>query len=112
MTSDGIEQALRFLRPLSDRDSETDSDLMQTLKAYLDADGSPTKTAAALFIHRNSLSYRLNRIGDLLGVSLHTLEGKTACTAALAVWDMQGSGSGNGTPVRSTRSVTGHRPAE
>jgi len=29
------------------------------LKAYLDADGSPSKTAAALFIHRNSLSYRL-----------------------------------------------------
>lgn len=94
LTTDGIEQALRFLHPLSAHDSETNSELMQTLRAYLDADGSPTKTAATLFIHRNSLSYRLNRIGELLGVSLHTLEGKTACTVALAVGDMHGSDAG------------------
>lgn len=94
LTSDGIEQALSFLRPLTVYDSETDSELMRTLKAYLDADGSPTKTAAALFIHRNSLSYRLNRIGDLLGVSPHTLEGKTTCTVALAIWDMHSSDTG------------------
>ena len=94
LTTDGIEQALRFLHPLSAHDSETNSELMQTLRAYLDADGSTTKTAATLFIHRNSLSYRLNRIGELLGVSLHTLEGKTACTVALAVGDMHGSDAG------------------
>ncbi|CAN5161614.1 hypothetical protein BH11ACT6_BH11ACT6_32980 [soil metagenome] len=94
LTSDGIEQALSFLRPLTAYDSDTDSELMRTLRTYLNADASPTKTAAALFIHRNSLSYRLNRIGDLLGVSLHSLEGKTTCTVALAVWDMHGSGAG------------------
>lgn len=93
LTSDGIGQALGFLRPLTTHDEETNADLMQTLTAYLAAGGSPTKTAAALFIHRNSLSYRLDRIGELLGVSLQTLEGKTACTVALAVWDMHGAGA-------------------
>jgi purine catabolism regulator len=98
LTSDGIEQALSFLRPLLAYDRETDSELMRTLQAYLGADGSPTKTAAALFIHRNSLSYRLNRIGDLLGISLHTLEGKTTCTVALAVWDMHSPAAGAPVP--------------
>lgn len=88
LTSDGIEQALQFLRPLDTYDRENDSELMGTLRSYLAADASPTRTAAALFIHRNSLSYRLNRIGELLGVSLHTLAGKTTSTVALAVWDM------------------------
>lgn len=89
LTKGGVEQALEFLRPLRDYDDETNSDLIVTLRAFLDADGSPTKTAAALFIHRNSLAYRLNRIGELLGVSLSTVDGKTTCAVALAVWEMQ-----------------------
>lgn len=104
MTADGIEQALRFLRPLSAHDRETNSELIHTLRAYLDADGSPTKTAAALFVHRNSLSYRLKRIGDLVGVSLHSLEGKTACTVALAVWDMHSSSADKDASTHVSRS--------
>jgi purine catabolism regulator len=89
LTSGGVDQAINFLRPLDVYDKTADYELMRTLRAYLDADGSPSKTAAALFIHRNSLLYRLNRISELLGISLRTLEGKTACAVALAIWDMQ-----------------------
>ncbi|BBZ26660.1 hypothetical protein MMAD_09550 [Mycolicibacterium madagascariense] len=89
LNAGGVDQAINFLRPLDVYDKTADYELMRTLRAYLDADGSPSKTAAALFIHRNSLLYRLNRISELLGVSLRTLEGKTACAVALAIWDMQ-----------------------
>ncbi|MDV8070738.1 helix-turn-helix domain-containing protein [Rhodococcus sp. IEGM 1366] len=89
LTKGGIEQALQFIRPLKTCDDDTNSDFITTLRAFLDADGSPTKTAAALFIHRNSLTYRLNRIGELLGVSLSTVDGKSTCAVALAVWEMQ-----------------------
>ena len=89
LTSGGVDQAINFLRPLDVYDKTADYELMRTLRAYLDADGSPSRTAAALFIHRNSLLYRLNRISELLGISLRTLEGKTACAVALAIWDMQ-----------------------
>ncbi|OZE85346.1 hypothetical protein CH298_21895 [Rhodococcoides fascians] len=88
LTKGGVEQALQFINPLWSYDTETNSNLIVTLRAFLEADGSPTKTAAALFIHRNSLTYRLNRIGELLGVSLSTVDGKSTCAVALAVWDM------------------------
>lgn len=94
LTKGGVEQALHFIRPLQDYDQDTNSDLIATLRVFLDADGSPTKTAAALFIHRNSLTYRLNRIGELLGVSLSTVDGKSTCAVALAVWEMHDGASG------------------
>ena len=41
--------------------------LRQTWLAYLDAGGSQTETAAALGIHRNTLTYRLRQIAQLTG---------------------------------------------
>ncbi|KQU01925.1 hypothetical protein ASG56_20595 [Rhodococcus sp. Leaf7] len=92
LSTGGVEQALEFIRPLNDYDVESGSELVRTLRAFLDADGSPTRTATALFIHRNSLTYRINRIGELLGVSLSTMDGKATCSVALAVWGMHDSG--------------------
>jgi hypothetical protein len=41
--------------------------LRETYLAYLTAGGSQTETAAALGIHRNTLTYRLRQIAQLLG---------------------------------------------
>lgn len=42
----------------------------ETLKAFIACGGSKQKASQKLFIHRNSLTYRLNYIEDLLDVSL------------------------------------------
>ena len=56
--------------------------LMETLRAYLDSDLDVTATAKALFVHPNTVRYRLRRIGELTGfdpqrfsglVQLHTV---------------------------------------
>ena len=56
--------------------------LMQTLRTYLDSDLDVTATAEALFVHPNTVRYRLRRIGELTGfdpqrfsglVELHTV---------------------------------------
>ena len=41
--------------------------LLETLRQYLYCNGNLVKTSQALFIHRNTLLYRLNQIRDLLG---------------------------------------------
>ena len=41
--------------------------LIETLDAYLQADLSPTRTAAALHVHVNTVYYRLQRLRELLG---------------------------------------------
>lgn len=42
-----------------------------TLKTYLDEQGSVARTARALHLHRNAVSYRLRRIVALLGADLN-----------------------------------------
>lgn len=41
--------------------------MLETLEAYLEADGNLQATAAALFVHRHTLRYRLRRIEELTG---------------------------------------------
>ncbi|WP_072805731.1 PucR family transcriptional regulator [Rhodococcoides yunnanense] len=52
--------------------AETDRSgrLLDTLRAFLDHAGSGPKAADALFIHRTTLYYRLDRIRDAIGVDL------------------------------------------
>lgn len=42
-------------------------DLLQTLRAYLDHGGSLEGTAKSLFVHANTVRYRLKRIQELIG---------------------------------------------
>lgn len=52
----------RELRPILERD-----DLILTLTAWLEANGSRAAVAHRLGIHRNSVGYRMGRIRELLG---------------------------------------------
>jgi len=49
-------------------------DLLKTLEIYLDAGGNATRAAKQLFLHRNTLRQRLDRISTLLGVDLTASE--------------------------------------
>ncbi|TWD83106.1 CdaR family transcriptional regulator [Kribbella amoyensis] len=46
-----------------------DGVLLDTVSTYLDSGGSIEATARALFIHPNTVRYRLKRVGDLTGYS-------------------------------------------
>ena len=48
--------------------------LQRTLEAWFTHDGHPAATAQALHIHRNTLDYRLRRIGEITGLDLGRLE--------------------------------------
>ena len=56
-----------LLAPLKSYDSKTGSDLERTLMTFV-AQGSLSSTARALFLHRNSVMYRLQRIETLTGI--------------------------------------------
>jgi len=59
-------------------------DLIETLSVFLDHDLSIGDTAKVLFIHRNTLNYRLDRITELTGYNPRRL--KKAVYFYLAVW--------------------------
>ena len=49
-------------------------DLYDTLRAYIDCERSLSRTAAALFTHRNTVLYRIRKCQDLLGGDLDSAE--------------------------------------
>jgi hypothetical protein len=67
--SDTAQDAIgTVLAPLVDLGGARAERLLQTLHVYLDQQGSLTKTADALDLHRNAVAYRINQIFSLLDV--------------------------------------------
>ncbi|MGW1017758.1 PucR family transcriptional regulator [Streptomyces niveus] len=66
----------RLLDPLRDYDRRHRAELVPTLEAFLDCDGSWTRCAARLHLHVNTLRYRVGRIEQLTGRDLSRLEDK------------------------------------
>jgi DNA-binding PucR family transcriptional regulator len=71
-SSPAIESALsETLRPLVEYDLARNTDLIGTLRAFVDAGFNVTKSAAALHAHPNTVAYRLHRIKQLTGREVH-----------------------------------------
>ncbi|WRZ89810.1 PucR family transcriptional regulator ligand-binding domain-containing protein [Streptomyces sp. NBC_01007] len=66
----------RLLDPLREYDSRHRAELIPTLEAFLDCDGSWTRCAARLHLHVNTLRYRVGRIEQLTSRDLSRLEDK------------------------------------
>ncbi|MFF7403572.1 PucR family transcriptional regulator [Streptomyces murinus] len=66
----------RLLDPLTDYDRRHRAELIPTLEAFLDCDGSWTRCATRLHLHVNTLRYRVGRIEQLTGRDLSRLEDK------------------------------------
>lgn len=64
------ELATQLLEPLAEHDRDHGSDLVTTLRGYLEADRNVVTATAQLYIHRNTLRNRLQKIEELLGVDL------------------------------------------
>ncbi|PTX64614.1 purine catabolism regulator [Melghirimyces profundicolus] len=71
------------LGPLINHDREKGSDLLTTLKVYLDHNGSKKEVAEKLYIVRQSLYYRLQKIGSLLGEDYLSPDKKLTLQVAL-----------------------------
>jgi sugar diacid utilization regulator len=67
----GVESLMtEQLGALLDYDLKKNSNLVETLFQYLECGGSHAATCDALRVHRNTLKYRLQRIGDIAGCDL------------------------------------------
>ncbi|MEU0509638.1 PucR family transcriptional regulator ligand-binding domain-containing protein [Amycolatopsis sp. NPDC006125] len=61
----------RVLGPLLAYDAAQGTDLVHTVRVYLECSSSPTAAARALHVHVNTLRYRIARASELLGVDLN-----------------------------------------
>lgn len=87
------------LAPLESYDDEWESELVPSLRVYLDQGANLNSAARALFIHRHTLRYRLEQIADILKVDIDSQETLLNLQIAFLIKDMkQGLGGKARTP--------------
>jgi PucR family transcriptional regulator, purine catabolism regulatory protein len=84
-----LQQFIRsYLGPVIDYDLLKGSDLLTTLKVYLDHDGAKQIAAQKLYIVRQSLYYRLEKIKELLGEDFMSPENRISIQVALRSYQL------------------------
>ena len=58
------------------------------LRSYLKHDGSVKETADELFVHRNTINYKLKKAEELLNVELSSLNTRLQLLLAFMIHDM------------------------
>lgn len=76
-----------YLQPLLDYDKEWQGEMLQTLKTYLSCNGAKQETAARLFIARQTLYHRLQKLEELLGGNYMDPEKRLAIEFALYAYE-------------------------
>lgn len=78
----------KTVQPLVDYDQKNHSDLADVLWTYLNHDGSVKDTADELFVHRNTINYKLNRAAEILDMNLSSLDVRLQLTLGFLLRDM------------------------
>lgn len=74
---------------LHEQDDESGSNLVETLRAYLEHHGSAADAAKQLFIHRNTMRQRLDKLERALSLPLTSSDGWLITRLALLVHDRE-----------------------
>ena len=78
-----------IMRPLTEYDAQNRGSLVRTVEAYFDHHGNISQTAESLFVHRNTLLYRMERVQELTGLHLDQTNMRLALHLALKLWQLR-----------------------
>nr|WP_263327250.1 PucR family transcriptional regulator [Neobacillus sp. Marseille-Q6967] len=76
------------VEPLVEYNKQRNLDLIDTISTYNHYQGNVSKTAKALFLHRQSLLYRLRKIEELTGLSLVDPDDLFLLDLSIKTWKM------------------------
>jgi purine catabolism regulator len=83
----GCDELAEFYRqtlaPLVEYDASHNTQLVATLEAFFAHHGNASQTAESLYLHRNSLLYRLGRIREISGLDLDDADNRFSLQLAL-----------------------------
>lgn len=79
---------LDTIGPLLAHDRENGTELVKTLRVFLEQNRNSTKAAKALYIHYNTLRYRLDRIKEILGDVLDNPQQRLTIEVALQLYPL------------------------
>lgn len=86
--------AEEIMRPLAEYDQQNRGSLVKTVEAYFGHHGNISQTAESLFVHRNTLLYRMERIQELTHLQLDQANMRLALHLALKLWQLRPESEG------------------
>lgn len=75
--------------PLTAYDTDNGTNLLQTLQVFVENGGNSRQAAEALFIHPNTLQYRLNRVRELIGLDWRDAQDFFMLQMAMQIWRLR-----------------------
>ena len=84
------------VEPLVAYDEQYETDLVQTLETFLEADGNVAGTAQRLFTHRHTIYYRLERVRELSGLDVSSSDGREKLSLGLKAMRVLGIAASGG----------------
>lgn len=72
-----------MIRPLIDYDKENNAELIRTLRAYFKYDGNVKRISEKMYVHYNTILYRLQKIKDITGLNLEDSDTRLSLQIAL-----------------------------
>jgi sugar diacid utilization regulator len=84
------------VEPLVAYDEQYETELLQTLETFLEADGNVAGTAQRLFTHRHTIYYRLERVRELTGLDVSSSDGREKLSLGLKAMRVLGISSSRG----------------
>src|SRR5947209_19664485 len=77
---------------IANYDHRKGTDLLDTLETYLECAGNLTKTSNRLFVHRNTLIERLERLQSLCEIELQERSNWLTLQVAMTAYELRASG--------------------
>jgi hypothetical protein len=84
------------VEPLVAYDEQYETELVQTVEAFLDNDGNVAGTAQKLFTHRHTIRYRLERVRELSGLDMGSTDGREKLSLGLKAMRVLGVAAPSG----------------
>lgn len=70
-------------------DEENETDFTEILKTYLEKNGSVKDTAEKFYVHRNTINYKLQKISEILGMDLSSMDSRLQLAVGLMIKEMR-----------------------
>jgi sugar diacid utilization regulator len=97
------------VEPLVAYDEQYETDLVQTVETFLEADGNVAGAAQRLFTHRHTVRYRLERVRELSGLDVGSTDGREKLSLGLKAMRVLGMAHRGG-PAREAGAGAGRVP--
>lgn len=83
-----IEFCSDILKPLVEYDKMNNSELIKTLKMYFECDGNMKKISEKMYMHYNTIIYRVQQIKDITGLDLENGDSRLNLEIALKAMEL------------------------